>query len=50
MLNEAFEVHDQLNPKLFEDEKLKPEIKDKLLDIAYTFIDSLWIKPDILDI
>lgn len=50
MLKESFEVHNELNPKLFQDEKLKPEIREKILEVVDTFVDNLWIKPDILDV
>ena len=44
------EFHDNLNPAIWEDNKLKPEIKDRLLVIAKTFIDSLEIEVDVEDI
>ena len=40
-LEEDIEKHDTLNPKLFDGEELKPEIKDKIEQIAYQFIREL---------
>jgi len=40
-LEEDIEKHDELNPKLFDGEELKPEIKDKIEQIAYQFIREL---------
>ena len=44
------EFHDNLNPAIWEDNKLKPEIKDRLLVIAKAFLDSLEIEVDVEDI
>ena len=33
--------HDELNQKLFNGEELKPEVKDKLKEIANAFIEFL---------
>ena len=49
-LQESFELHNELNPKLFQDDKLKPEIRQRILDIVDEFLDSLRIKIDVLDI
>lgn len=38
LVTEAFETHKELNQKLFEDNKLKPEIRKALLDIVLTFV------------
>ena len=40
-LKEDIEKHDELNPKLFDGEELKPEIKDKIEQIAYQFVREL---------
>lgn len=40
-LNENIEIHDNLNPKLFKDDKLLPEVKKALLKIAYNFTEGL---------
>lgn len=42
-LNEAYELHDTLNPKLFnlEVSKLKPEVLEKLLQISEEFLKSI---------
>lgn len=49
-LNEALEVHSELNPKLWDGLELKPEVKDKLLDIATTFIEGLEYPLNVADI
>ena len=52
-LEEDIEKHDILNPKLFENEELKPEIKEAIEKIAYTFVDGLkedGVKFDLKDI
>ena len=40
-LEEVFETHDQLNPQLFQDNYLKPEIRKQLLKIIDEFISYL---------
>lgn len=40
-LEEDIEKHDKLNPVLFEDNKLKPEIKEAIEKIANEFVDGL---------
>jgi hypothetical protein len=42
-LNQGIELHSSLNPKLWDDKKLKDDVKNKLLDIANKFIDYLSI-------
>ena len=42
--------HDTLSVKLWEDEKLKPEIREQLLEIADVFVDYLGIDIDVVDI
>lgn len=42
--------HDKLSVKLWEDEKLKPVIRDQLLEIAEVFVDYLGIDIDVVDI
>ena len=37
-LEEAIEKHDELNPALFKDSKLKPEVKDKINEIVDEFL------------
>jgi hypothetical protein len=44
------ESHDKLNPKLWDDESLKTEIKTKLLKIAKEFVDYLGVNSTPLDI
>jgi len=42
--------HDELSVKLWEEEKLKPIIREQLLEIANSFIDYLGIDVDVIDI
>lgn len=46
----TFEYHDKLNPEIWEGNVLKPEIEDKLLEIAEAFLDFLDIEVDVEDI
>jgi len=48
--NLTFEFHNELNPLLWDGGKLKPEIKNKLLDIAEAFLDTIDTPIDIEDI
>lgn len=50
MLNEAFEVHDTLNPALWENDKLKLEVKNRILDIVDLFIEQMDIPFKPVDI
>lgn len=47
---ESFETRDTLEPRIWEDNKLKPEIKDNLIKIAKDFIDGLPVPVKIKDI
>lgn len=49
-LTEALEVHDVLNPELWDGMELKRDVYDKLLEIAHTFIDGLGFPIDVTDI
>ena len=40
-LDEDIEKHDELNPKLFEGNKLKPDVVDKINEIVDAFLESL---------
>tara|TARA_Y100001937_G_scaffold21876_1_gene30909 strand:+ start:102 stop:1031 length:930 start_codon:yes stop_codon:yes gene_type:complete len=46
----GFEVHDELEPQIWEDEKLNPEISERLKQIAQDFVDGLDIPVEIEDI
>ena len=49
-LIEALEVHDELNPVLWDGMELKDEVKNKLLEIADTFIKGLEYPINVADI
>ena len=49
-LNESVEVHEELNPKLWDGEELKPEVKEKLNQIADEFLKYIEIPLNIVDI
>lgn len=50
-LNEAFEIHDTLNPKLWDDAMhLKPEVKNKIVEIVNYFEENLQVPINIVDI
>jgi len=42
-LSDAVDFHKELNPRLWEDEKLDPEVRDQLLLIAEDFVEYLGI-------
>lgn len=50
ILNESFEIHDTLNKKLFDGDKLKPEVRQAMLDSVELYQDTLPIALDVLDI
>ena len=49
-LSNAVVLHGELNPKLFENELLKPEIREALLKIAKHFEEFIGVKLDLEDI
>lgn len=49
-LDEALELHDVLNPVLWENEALRSDVADALLKIANTFIDGLGFPLNVVDI
>jgi len=48
--SEAIGVHDELNPALFADDRLMPEVRIQLRKIADTFIRSVGVPLDVKDI
>jgi hypothetical protein len=49
-ISNAVVFHDELNPKLFEEDKLKPNIRKALLKIAKHFEEFLGVELDLKDI
>lgn len=49
-LIEDFEVHDKLNPKLFSNNKLLPEVRQKIIQIVTEFEDYSEVPMNIVDI
>jgi hypothetical protein len=45
-----FEIHDELNQKLYDDDNLRPEVRKKLLKIANAFVKFIKVKSPIKDI
>ena len=45
-----FQIRSELNPKLWQDDKLKPEVRTRLLKIALGFIKNLEPEPSLEDI
>lgn len=50
MLNEDFQIHDTLNPKLWQDNHLLPEVRQKIVDIVANFEEYVEIPIHIVDI
>ena len=46
----TYEFHTELNPQVWVGKELKPEIKEKLLEIAEAFIEFIDIDIDVVDI
>lgn len=46
----SFHIKDELNPKIWDDFKMKPEIREKLIQIANDFYDSTDLEAEIKDI
>ena len=50
-INEEFQIHDKLNPKLWDDaQQLKPEVKNKIIEIVDYFEEGLQVPLNIVDI
>lgn len=47
---ESFETHDDLEPRIWRDDKLRPKVRDVLMKIAQDFIDGLPVEVDIEDV
>jgi len=46
----TIEDHNSLNPTIWQNDKLRPEVKDKLIDVAQAFLESIEIDVDVEDI
>jgi len=46
----TFEYHDSLNPLIWENNKLNPEIREKLLEVAEAFLEFIEVTVDVEDI
>lgn len=49
VLNEKFERHDTLNPKLWANNKLLPEVREKIIEIIDQFLQTIELDIKILD-
>jgi hypothetical protein len=50
-LSDAISFHDELNPNLWDDQHLRPEVKEQLLYIAKDFLEELGVNDlDVVDI
>lgn len=49
-LQEKLELHNSLNPKIWEDNELKPSVNDKIIEIVDQFQEDLDYPIDIVDI
>jgi len=49
-LQPGIEQHDSLNPLLWQDQKLLPEVKQKLIDIARHFVNFVDIEFPVIDV
>lgn len=50
MINEKIEIHDELNPKIWDGYKLREDVEKKLFDIYDEFINSLEIPINVVDV
>lgn len=50
IIQEDFEIHDNLNPVLWKENKLIPEVRNTLLKIAYDFKNYIQIPLDLIDV
>ena len=48
--NITFEYHKELNPQIWDDKTLKPEIREKLLEIAEAFLEFIEIEVEVEDV
>ena len=50
LLTERFEVHETLNPKIWENGRLNEQVKIKILEIVDQFVSSCQVPLNIVDI
>ena len=50
VIKEDFQIHDTLNPKLWENNKLKPDVRSKIVEIVSNFEEYIEIPIHIVDI
>lgn len=50
VLKESIEMHNELNPKIWKDNKIDPEVRNKLLETADEFIEYIDIPIDVVDV
>lgn len=50
MINEKIEIHNELNPKIWEGYELREDVEKKLLDIVNEFIKSLDVSINVVDV
>ena len=48
--SDAITINRRLNPKIWQDGKLDPQVADKLKEIAVAFVDFIAIELDIVDL
>ena len=47
---DSFKINEQLDPQIWNDEKMEPQIREKLLKIANDFVDGLPVRIKVEDI
>ena len=50
MINEKIEIHDELNPKIWDGYKLREDVEKKLIDTVNEFIRSLDVSINVVDV
>lgn len=50
VLKESIEMHNELNPKIWKDNKIDPEVRSKLLETVDEFVEYIDIPIDVVDV